>query len=294
MSSSSVVDASGKLSSAERARPSLDDRINQHNIWRQLATTGNASYLMVTQPSEADQLRARELGVPVGGPGTFYDETALAVGQPIQFTRTTYTGGIDQFGSGILNRRVENNALTFDVGEQDAYLAWGNYDGKHPQYGYKPFGVAFRWARNGKWYSDVGMYIGRPVPIFLRVRQNQPQSTWKIVTGPNPDYNQVHAGVAPGGEVAEFKVTGTGWQTIPVVYGDKIKNAKGQPAEFRPFGSFVIYPGDRGNHGREHRDHAAILARLQSHALRLLPRQLLRHAPRTVRETGRQTGRGAL
>lgn len=230
------------------ARPGLDDRINQHNIWRQLAKTGDIYYLMVTQPSDTDKARARELGLPMGGPSTFYDETALAVGQPIQFTRPADTGGIDEFGPGILNRRVENNALTFDVGPHNAYLAWGNYDGKHAQYGYKPFGVARAWARNGGWYSDVGMYTGRPVPIFLRVRQSQPKSTWKIVTGPNPEYNQVHAGVAPGGDLASFYVTGTGWQTISVVYGDKIVNAKRRAAEFRPFGSFVIYPGDPGNH----------------------------------------------
>ena len=196
-------------SAAVPAEPSLAERVRAANIWQRLARHGDDQYLMVTQPSPAETALARTLGVP---PSSF-DAAAVVLGRPIAFNAADATGGVNEFGAGILDRRVEGNALTFRVGDTDAYLAWGNFDGRHAEYGVKPFGVAYQWLRNGREYAST-FAVGEPFGIYLRVRQSQKESTWRIVAQPNPDLAEVKGKLPPGGYVAEFKVTGTDWQTI--------------------------------------------------------------------------------
>lgn len=224
------------------APPSLQERIREANVWHRLARDGKARYFMIGQPSQSEVERARELGLlprPLDG-------GRIALGRSIEFREAADLAVVSAFGAGVKNRRVEKNALAFEVGADDAWLAWGNFEGKAPKAGYLPFGVAYEWQRNDRWYAHTFSMTG-PFGIYLRVRQSARESTWKVVTGPNPEINEVKAGAAPGGFTAEFKVSGTDWQTIPLIYGDKVRDPKGKPATFLPFGSFAIYPGDPGN-----------------------------------------------
>lgn len=226
---------------ASAADPTLPERIRQQNVWYRLARPGDTSYFMIVQPARSEVAAAKERSVPATG----FDGAAIALGQPIRFTAPDDTGGVSEFGAGIKNRTVRDNALSFEVGDQDAHLAWGNFDGKHPEHGYKPFGVAYEWQRHGKSYANTFNTAG-PVGIWVRLRQSAKESTWRAVMGPNPELNDVKAGSASG-YTADFKVTGTDWQTVPIIYSDKVKDDKGKTATLRPFGSFVLRPGDPGN-----------------------------------------------
>lgn len=236
-----VLAVSSFVPGAARADGSLIERIRARNVWNQLARPGGTSYIMVAQPARSEAVLARDLGVSAMA----IDGGAIALGRPIRFTSPDDTGGA-AFGPGLRDCKVVGNALSFTVGERDAYLAWGNFDGKHPDLGVKPFGVAYDWQRHGRWYANTFTAV-EPVGIYLRVRQSAPRSTWKVVTGPNPDLNDVKPGAAPGGNTAEFQLSGTDWQTVPVIYSDKVRDAKGKPAMLKPFGGFAVYPGDPGN-----------------------------------------------
>lgn len=224
------------------AEPPLSERIRERHFWNARARDGRTPYFMLAQPARDEIERAKELGVPA----TAMDGGRIALGRPITFTGADDTGGIDVFGAGLRKRRVENNTLVFEVGDPDAYLAWGDFDGQHPHLGQRPFGVAYEWQRHGKEYVNT-FNTGEPFGIFLRVRQSAKESTWKISAGANSELNDVKPQAAPGGWSAEFKIIGTDWQTVPVIFADKIKDPKGKPSTFPPAGSLVIYPGDVGN-----------------------------------------------
>ncbi|MCE9534753.1 MAG: hypothetical protein K8T89_27060 [Planctomycetes bacterium] len=224
------------------AEAPLSQRIRDNHFWSKYGRDGKTMYFMVAQPAHSEAEQAKALGVPANAP----DGGRLILGKPIEFRAADDTGGIDIFGPGLHKRRVENNALAFEVGEKDAYFAWGNFDGKHANLGYKPFGVAHEWQRHGKWYTNT-FFTGEPFGIYLRVRQSAKESTWKVVIGANPELNDVKPKAAPGGWTAEFKLIGTNWQTVPIIYGDKVKDPQGKPGQLPPFGSLAIYPGNPGN-----------------------------------------------
>jgi len=198
---------------------------------------------MRAQPAASEAAMAAELQVPPHA----HDDAALALGRPLEFRTEDDLSLITAFGPGIRDVEVADGRLRLRVAGPEAYLMCGNLDGTHPTAGIYPFGVAYQYVRAGGWYRNT-FAVGAACALHVRLKQSLPESRWRLVTGPIPEWNELCPTPWALGQTTEpFLVRGTEWQTVTISFSDKVRDAQGRPAELRPFGSFRLEMLDAGN-----------------------------------------------
>jgi malectin (di-glucose binding ER protein) len=200
--------AHGVLVCASAATPAPSDSLSQLADPRGLINPvyrWNANVIKVQgKPSESDIIDN--------------DYATAKYGKPWNFDRNTYEG-IKFFSKGILNRRIKDGKLMFQVGKR-AYFYWGNFrEGDN----FKEEDIRFN--RKPAYFTANGLKCRAQV----RLKQSMKSSTWKIIAKMG-DRNYLRT--------ANAKVTGNEWQTIDVPietpYPGKIS-------------ALVIFPGNPGN-----------------------------------------------
>ena len=187
------VGAAGPVTAPYETFPTLEERVRDSGM--------NPEY---------NTWRAQRIVIPgTPTPNAIEDYATTVYGKPWDFEKGD-NARIDEFGPGLLDRKIADGIFSFTVGEKGAYFAWGNYDGKHPQYGDEKFGFDQRCHRIR-------------TLLFIRLRQSAETSTWKVGTDPK--------------RLSTVKVKGKDWQVIQLKLTFPRKG--GTPV--------VVFPGDEGN-----------------------------------------------